>query len=94
MNDSRRLIYDVQIDRLERKVDKLTALVEKMEARNTLSLKEKWLTTNEVCTILDISIRKLQQMRTDDEIVFRKSGKKIYYKQSDIQNYLDNMTSN
>jgi excisionase family DNA binding protein len=91
---SSRLVEDYQIDRLERKVDHLSTLVEKLEARNGLSLKEKWFVTSEVCAILDVSLRKLQQMRTNGEILFKKSGKKIYYKSSDVQKYLDNLTSN
>jgi len=41
--------------------------------------------------ILNVSKRKLQQMRTDKEIKFRKSGKKIYYKSSDVEAYINRL---
>ncbi len=43
--------------------------------------------------ILNVSKRKLQQMRTDKEIKFRKSGKKIYYKSSDVEAYINRLNS-
>ena len=70
-------------------IEVLTDEVKTLSARNTPSLKDKWLITDEVCKLLDVSKRKLQQMRTQNVIKYKKSDKKIYYKASDIQNYLE-----
>ena len=48
-----------------------------------------WLTGGEVIRILRISMRTLQSYRDRGILPFAQIGRKIYYKASDIDEYLD-----
>lgn len=49
---------------------------------------EKWLSSEEVCHLLRISSRTLQNYRDNGVLPFAQIGRKIYYRASDIQEYL------
>jgi excisionase family DNA binding protein len=49
----------------------------------------RWLTSEEVCHILKISKRTLQSYRDREILPYAQIGRKIYYKASDIDDYLD-----
>lgn len=51
-------------------------------------VKKEWLTGSEVCKLLKISSRTLQNYRDLGKIGFSKNGRKIYYKSSDIDTLL------
>jgi len=48
-----------------------------------------WLTSDEICRLLMISKRTLQSYRDRRILPFAQIGRKIYYKSSDIDEYLD-----
>jgi excisionase family DNA binding protein len=48
----------------------------------------KWLSSEEVCHLLMISKRTLQSYRNHGNLPFAQIGRKIYYKASDIDDYL------
>jgi MerR family transcriptional regulator, repressor of the yfmOP operon len=50
---------------------------------------QKWLSSEEVCRLLMISKRTLQTYRDRGILPFAQIGRKIYYKVSDIDDYLD-----
>jgi MerR family transcriptional regulator, repressor of the yfmOP operon len=50
---------------------------------------KKWVTSEEVCHSLMISKRTLQSYRDRGILPFAQIGRKIYYKASDIDEYLD-----
>jgi len=50
---------------------------------------EKWLSSDEVCHLLMISKRTLQTYRDHGTLPFAQIGRKIYYKASDIDEYLN-----
>jgi MerR family transcriptional regulator, repressor of the yfmOP operon len=50
---------------------------------------EQWLSSEEVCKILRISSRTLQNYRDKREIPFYQIGRKIYYKASDVNRFLE-----
>lgn len=56
---------------------------------NELTSLEDWLTGPIVEDMLNISTRTLQTMRTNHTIPFARIGKKIYYKRSDIEAFLE-----
>jgi excisionase family DNA binding protein len=56
---------------------------------NQNSLVKKWLSSEEVCHLLMISKRTLQTYRDRGILPFAQIGRKIYYKASDIEEYLD-----
>lgn len=55
---------------------------------NELTIKT-WLTGDEICRLLRVSKRTLQNYRDKRVIPFSQIGRKIYYKYSDITNYLE-----
>jgi len=57
--------------------------------KNNENLTEKWLSGDQVCRLLRISKRTLQHYRTNGILPFSQIGRKIYYKASDIDDYLD-----
>lgn len=77
-------------NKLLRKVDNITENLNILNSSKKQVLESTWLTSAEVCALLNISPRKLQQLRSDNLIQFNKAGKKIYYKSSWIDEYLDN----
>jgi excisionase family DNA binding protein len=51
-------------------------------------IQNKWLSSDEVCHLLMISRRTLQSYRDLGTLPFAQIGRKIYYKDSDIEEYL------
>lgn len=51
---------------------------------------KRWFSSEEVCRLLMISKRTLQTYRDRGILPFAQVGRKIYYKASDIDEYLDN----
>ena len=49
----------------------------------------KWLSSEEICRLLMISKRTLQSYRDRGILPFAQVGRKIYYKDSDIDEYLN-----
>ncbi len=80
-------------DKLMGKIDKLTDKVDSIGLNANAGLKDKWYVTDEVCKILNISRRTLQKMRDNGSIIFTKTGKKIYYKASDVEAFLESHSS-
>ncbi|HPR74255.1 MAG TPA: helix-turn-helix domain-containing protein [Bacteroidales bacterium] len=52
-------------------------------------LSKQWLTSEEVCRQLSISKRTLQSYRDRGILPYAQIGRKIYYKASDVDDYLD-----
>lgn len=92
MNNSRTvLIVDEELfGKLLRKVERIDENLSILNISKKQVLKNNWLTSDEVCSMLSIGKRKLQQMRSDSSLKFTKTGKKIYYKSTDIDKYLEN----
>ena len=57
--------------------------------RNKNFIKEEWLTSEEVCHLLRISKRTLQSYRDRGILPFAQIGRKIYYRASGLDAYLD-----
>jgi hypothetical protein len=55
---------------------------------------EKWLTSEDVCGLLCISKRTLQNIRSSGSIPYSLIGHKVYYKASDVEKYIKNLTKN
>ena len=84
------IIVDTTLfNKLIQKIETLSDKVDSIGLNDKSGLKEKWLITDEVCKLLDVSKRTLQKLRDSKEIKFTKIGKKIYYKASDLEDYLE-----
>lgn len=51
---------------------------------------ESWLTTEDVSKLLKVSKRTLQNYRDEGKLGFSQVGSKIFYKRSEIDNFLNN----
>lgn len=83
------IIDEHEFDKLMRKIDRISNKLDTLDLKSNDGFKDKWYVTEEVCNILNVSRRTLQNMRDKQTIKFKKTGKKIYYKASDIEEYLE-----
>lgn len=83
------IIDEHEFDKLIRKIDRISNKLDTLDLKSNDGFKDKWYVTEEVCKILNVSRRTLQNMRDKQTIKFKKTGKKIYYKASDIEEYLE-----
>ena len=67
--------------------------VERICKGNTLQ-PDKWLSGREVCALLGISIRSLQNYRDSGKLGYSQIGNKLYYKSADIEKLIAECTSN
>jgi len=52
--------------------------------------KEQWLGNEDVCALLQISLRTLQSYRDNGMLTFSQIGRKCYYRVSDVQQLINN----
>ena len=55
---------------------------------------DKWLSSREVCALLGISIRSLQNYRDSGKLGYSQIGNKLYYKSVDIETLVAECTVN
>ena len=62
---------------------------QQLEDQTQIQTNKHWLTGDEICKLLRVSKRTLQNYRDNRIIPFSQIGRKIYYKYSDIVDYLE-----
>ena len=72
---------------IQKQLAEIIACIEKQSRLNPLP--EIWLNNNDVARLLKISKRTLQTYRDEGEISFSQIGAKIYYRASDVNNFLE-----
>jgi excisionase family DNA binding protein len=82
-------VDEFELSKLIQKLDNISSKLDELRIKENSGLKEKWYVTDDVCRLLNVSKRKLQDIRDKGEIKFKKTGKKIYYKASDVELYLE-----
>ncbi len=55
---------------------------------------EKWLTSEDVCRLLSVSKRTLQNIRASGSLSYSMIGHKVYYKAFDVEQYIKKCTNN
>lgn len=70
-----------------RLAERLKRFLDKQE--RTITPLDKWLTQHEVLDILGIKERTLETLRTNGTLPSSKLANKLFYKQSDIENLLE-----
>lgn len=75
--------YQELLNRIESIGEKLSSILKGKGER------KKWLTNKEVCEILSVTPRTLQNYRDEGIISFSKVGSKIYYRLIDLENHLE-----
>lgn len=88
------IVDEQEFGKLMRKINQISEKLENLNLKSNDGFKDKWYVTEEVCKLLNVSKRTLQKMRDSKTIHFTKSGKKIYYKASEIEKYLEKLNSN
>ena len=85
-------IYEIvrALNRLKDHVGELTRQVEFLSKSPTVQLTRKWLETEAVCRILHVSDRTLLKMRNEGVLPFTRVRRRVLYRASDIQQYLEN----
>ncbi|WP_068473093.1 helix-turn-helix domain-containing protein [Saccharicrinis aurantiacus] len=78
-------------NKLMGKIDHLNDKIESISVSKNDGFKDRWYVTEEVCKLLNVSRRTLQNMRDNKVIAYKKTGRKIYYKASDIETYLESI---
>jgi hypothetical protein len=80
------IIDEKRMDQFDKKLDGLVEEVSKISKDR--SHEEKWLDNADVCKLLKVSSRTLQNYRDDGILPYAKIGRKCYYSASDIEDIL------
>lgn len=73
--------------RLESIEDKLANLISNLESGKSTN-STTWITTNQLGVMLQVTTRTIQNWRDDGSISFYKVGRKILYKEEDIDHLI------
>ena len=83
--------FDLLVD----KVESLTRQVDNLYAGQAENRLDGWVDNQEVCLMLNISLRTLQTLRDTGRIAFSRINHKVYYKVEDVEKILvDSTVSN
>lgn len=74
-------------EEIKRTLEKILKEINSVKKQSALS--ETWLDNQDVCQMLHISKRTLQNYRDNGVLAFSQIGSKIYYKASDIDEHLN-----
>lgn len=83
------VMYEKTIKEIENFVDSIHTLIQDTSRKQ----KSEWLDSQEVCSLLKISPRTLQNLRDTGQIAYSQLEKKIYYKKEDIHKYIEKNNS-
>lgn len=81
-------IINIEESVFEKMMERFGAFTQKVEAicnRNSDKSMKKWLDNQDVCVILNISKRSLQNYRDNGTLPYTQIGHKMYYKPDDIE---------
>jgi excisionase family DNA binding protein len=84
-------IYEIvkALNRLKDHVGELTKQIAFLSKSPSQQLTRKWLDTEAVCRILRVSDRTLMKMRNEGALPFTRVRRRILYRASDIQDWLE-----
>lgn len=86
-NIEKHILKSMQI--LISEISEISKKISDSHQNNQPKTKDVWLTTAQVCKMIDVSGRTIQKYRDDGIIPFSFVLGKILYKESDIQNLLE-----
>lgn len=73
---------------LSREMQELKLMVENLQISTVQRLKNEWLTTEDVCAILNMSENSLLKLRQSNTLPHSKIGQKVFFKATDIEELL------
>lgn len=71
-------------------IQRIETIDRKVSALNAEKTGNRWLTNKEVCEMLSVTGRTLQNYRDSGLLSFSQVGSKLYYREDDIQEFLQN----
>lgn len=77
--------YEAMMERFEQFVQKMDALCQRHSGDT-----KKWLDSQDVCIMLNVSKRTLQSLRNSGKLGYSMIGHKIYYRPQDVQQLIEN----
>lgn len=82
-------VITIESEAFQKIVDRLEAISTKLnQQKDTTPLSDVWMDNQDVCELLHVSKRTLQHYRDSGKLPFSQIGAKIYYKASDIDEFL------
>lgn len=82
-------VITMESEAFQKLVEKLDAISVRLNNhKETTPLSDVWMDNQDVCELLHISKRTLQHYRDSGKIPFSQVGAKIYYKATDIDDFL------
>lgn len=83
-------VITIESEAFQKLVNQLEAINTKLnEQKETTPLADVWMDNQDVCALLHISKRTLQHYRDEGKLPFSQIGAKIYYKASDVDEFLE-----
>lgn len=83
-------VITIESEAFQKIVNQLESIQQKLnKEKGTTPLSDIWMDNQDVCELLHISKRTLQHYRDSGLIPFSQIGAKIYYKASDIDEFLN-----
>lgn len=79
--------FETIMGRLRRLSEGIEALCRESDEKRL----DKWLDNQDVCTMLQISLRTLQTYRENGTLPYSQIGHKIYYRSEDVAKVLENL---
>lgn len=80
-------IVNIEAGTFEEMISALHSLKDKVEGIQAARIKKKadeWLDNQEVCMMLGISTRTLQNLRSNGTLSFTRIDRKVYYRKQDV----------
>lgn len=78
---------------MQKRFEEFTKQINELFEKNYSKKMKKWLDNQEVCLILNISKRTLQNYRDKKILPYSQIGYKIYYKPEDIEQFMKKMNN-
>lgn len=83
-------VITMESEVFQKLTNQLEAISNKLnQQKDTTPLTDVWMDNQDVCELLHISKRTLQHYRDSSKLPFSQIGAKIYYKSSDIDEFLN-----
>lgn len=80
--------FDSWMQRLLSQVESVHRKVDKINNKENQINDELLLDNQDLCLLLKVSNRTLQRLRTSGKLPYKKIGKKIYYMESDVHDFI------
>ncbi|WP_417266081.1 helix-turn-helix domain-containing protein [Brumimicrobium sp.] len=83
-------VITIESEAFQKLVNQLEAIQQKLnQQKETTPLSDVWMDNQDVCALLHVSKRTLQHYRDSGKLPFSQIGAKIYYKASDVDDFLE-----